>query len=169
MKKSVSTFIFILLVFVIAGIFTQLRTIREESLDSQILGFVVEEQYSSELKYDMNLIIEDVLIEANNEPKILEFISQSRYQSVEIRIEDNKYYLEYNSEEGKIMQTQEKETDFKIKASEKEVNKMIELYEAMEYKALGMKILKKVPWRVKIALFRECKATDWCRNEVFGE
>lgn len=169
MKKSVSTFIFILLVVVIAGIFTQLRSIREESLDNQILGFVIEEQSSSELKYDMNFIIEEALIEANNEPKILEFISQSRYQSVEIRMEDKRYYLEYTSEEGKIMQTQEKEVDFKIKVSEKEVNKMIELYEAMEYKALGMKVLKKIPWRVKITLFRECKATEWCKNEIFGE
>jgi hypothetical protein len=156
-------------VVIIAGIFTQLRSIREESLDSQILGLVVEEQSFSELKYNMDFIIGEALIEANNEPKILEFISQSRYQSVEIKIEDERYYLEYNSEEGKIMQTQEKETDFRIKASEKEVNKMIELYEAMEYRAFGMKILKKVPWKVKIALFRECKATEWCRNEVFGD
>ncbi|HPD81675.1 MAG TPA: hypothetical protein PK357_01095 [Candidatus Pacearchaeota archaeon] len=168
MKKSVSTFVFILLVVVVAGIFTQLRSLREESLNNQILGLVVEEQYSSELKYDMNFIIDETLIEVNNEPAILEFISQSRYQSVEIIIGDKRYYLEYNSEEGKIIQTQEKETDFKIKASEKEVNKMIELYEAMEYRALGMKILKKIPWKVKITLFRECKATDWCRDEVFG-
>jgi hypothetical protein len=168
MKKGVLTFVFILLLVVITGIFTQIRSIREESLNNQILGLVVGEEVP-DLKYNMNFIINETLIMANNEQDVLNFINQSRYQSVQIKIGEEKYYIEYNPEQGKIIQTGERETDFKIKASEKEVNKIIELYETGEYRAVGMKIISKVPWKVKITLFRECKATEWCRNEVFGE
>jgi hypothetical protein len=168
MGKSVAVFVFILLLVVIAGIFTQIRSIREEGLNNQILGLVVEEE-SSELNYNMSFIINEALTVANSEPGILDFISQSRYQSVEIKIEDESYYLEYNPEQGKIIQTEEKETDFRIKASNKDVNKMMKLFEEGEYRAVGMKILNKVPWRVKITLFRECKSTEWCKNEIFGE
>jgi hypothetical protein len=157
-----------MLFIVIAGIFTQIRAIREESLDNQIVGFVVEEE-PTYLRYNMDFIINETLNEANNEPEILNFISQSRYSSVEIKVGEEKYYIKYDSEQGKLVQTEEMSTSFRIKASEREVNKIIELYELGEYRAVGMKILGKVPWKVKITLFRECKANEQCRNMVFGD
>jgi hypothetical protein len=165
MKKSDVLIILIELVLLAIGL--EFIIISNEGLNGHIVGNVIQEDENS-VVYNYSYIVNEAITEVNSEQRYLDFINQSKYHSVEVKMGEQRFYAEYNSEQGKVVQTGEKAIDFRAKASDKEIDKLIDMYERGNYRAFGMKILSKVPWRVKISLYRQCKATEWCRNEIFG-
>lgn len=163
------SFLLILIVLMIIGIFIQLKGIREADLNNQIVGMIVGGE-SSEVKYNISEIVDWGIAQLNSDQKFIDFIAQSPYHSVQLKIADEIFYITYDSQLNKIGRVFEMESaDFKVKVSQRELNKMIKLYEDGNYRAFAMRAVNRVPWKVKMNLFKQCKATDWCGAEFFGE
>jgi hypothetical protein len=168
MRKKVVVFLLILIALMIVGIFIQLKGIREAELNNQIVGMIVGEE-TSDVKYNMSEIIDIGITEINSDQKYVDFIAQSPYHSVQLKIAGEIFYIAYDSELNQVGRLWEMESaDFKVKVSQRELNKMIKMFDEENYRALAMKAVNKVPWRVKISLFKQCKATEWCSAEFFG-
>jgi hypothetical protein len=168
MRKKVVVFLLILIALMIVGIFIQLKGIREAELNNQIVGMIVGEE-SSEADYNMSELVDIGITEVNSDQRYVDFIAQSPYHSIQLRIASEIFYIQYDPLLDKVGRLWEMESaDFKVKVSQRELNKMIKLYEDENYQALAMKAVNKVPWRVKINLFKQCKATEWCNAEFFG-
>lgn len=168
MRKSVVILLLVMIALTIFGIFIQLKGIREANLNNQIVGLIVGEE-NFEAGYNISDVVDEGITEINSDQKYVNFINQSAYHSVELKIAGENYFIEYDSKLNLVARRFELESpDFKVKINQRELNKMIKLYEDGNYRAFAMRIVNKVPWRVKMSLFKQCKATDWCSAEFFG-
>lgn len=118
-------------------------------------------------KCDLSVLeakIPTLLTEVNSDQKYLDFISQSGYDAVKLVAGDKTYYFIYENNEVKQAESVE-DTDFTVKINCNRINKIIESYNNNDSKHIRM-IINQIPGRVKIKLFKQCMATEWCKNEI---
>ncbi len=145
-KKTVALMLCFILAFALVGIVESKKTKEKCELGSIESG------------------IAEVLNEVNSNPQYLEFIENSKYDSVRVVIDKKEYYFVYENNE--VKQAESAEEDFSIKINCNEMNRLIKAYENEDPK-LKRKIISQIPGRVKVNLFRQCMNTEWCKNQVF--
>ena len=108
---------------------------------------------------ELNKIIDSI----NSNENYLQFISDSKYHSVEVAIGEDNYYFIYD-EIVKI--SEETDCDVKVKITSKEFEDAVNNLEDTD--KLKDLVIKKIPFGVKVSVFFQCLGTDWCRKKIFG-
>jgi uncharacterized protein (UPF0333 family) len=169
MEKRVKVLSFtILAIVIILGIlqfFPQTRSNLSNRATSLAINKNAEVIQVSEESIDS--ILANITDYINKEPRYTDFIRDSKYHSVGLIIAKKAYYFEYNAEQGKVMQSEERETDFTVKINKKKLNKIMGLYEGKSYHEAAMHLIGELPRKVKINLFKQCMSTDWCKQFNF--
>jgi len=101
----------------------------------------------------------------NNENNYLDFLSNSKYNSVKLIAGEEVYYLEFNK--GELKSVPEMKTDVTIEFTNEEFEEFINAYEKEDVGKLKEIILDKLPFMVKLNVFFQCLRTSWCRKMIF--
>ena len=101
----------------------------------------------------------------NNENNYLDFLSNSKYNSVKLIAGEEVYYLEFNK--GELKSVPEMKTDVTIEFTNEEFEEFINAYEKEDVGKLKEIILDKLPFMVKFNVFFQCLRTSWCRKMIF--
>jgi hypothetical protein len=173
MEKKVKVLAFtilaIVLILAILQFFPQTRT----DLTGRTAGLAIQSKVMAEQegKAEISEPIDDFFANItdflNSDEKYTDFIYKCKYHSVELMVGKTSYYFEYDASEGKVVQTEKKNTDFIIKMKPKKFNKIIELYEGGSYHEAAMYMMSELPGRVKVNIFKQCMATEWCKEFNF--
>lgn len=162
-KRAKILLIIIILVAVLMGILYLISIITGIDMTGKVTGFVSQKNEPVNKTY-LDSIISRGIEQINQDDKYLDFISKSQYQSVEVKIGEYTYYLDFDSEQRIVFENQGKEMDFKMKISTRKFNKAAALYEQGNTKGAAMKIIGEIPRRQKISLFKQCMETEWCKQ-----
>jgi len=108
--------------------------------------------------------ISELLTKINSNPDYVDFIRNSEYSSVKAVIGGRDYYFLYS--DGAVKQVEVANNDFTIRLNCKELEVIIKAYETQDPK-FKKKIIKQLPFRVKVSLFNQCMHYDWCKEKVF--
>ncbi len=157
----------ILVVIIIVAILMAIMYFISVTKEKNITGDSILKSSVKGEKIDKEFLdnhVTEVVSIVNKNEKYLQFINNSKYNSMNLIIDKKSYCLEYDSKSKKIIQVEPKETDFTMKVSTKKFKKTYDLYEEGKYKEAGMKVMGDIPRKVKINLFKQCMETDWCRN-----
>ena len=101
----------------------------------------------------------------DNENNYLDFLSNSKYNSVKLIAGEEVYYLEFNK--GELKSVPEMKTDVTIEFTNEEFEEFINAYEKEDVGKLKEIILDKLPFMVKFNVFFQCLRTSWCRKMIF--
>ena len=106
----------------------------------------------------------NIIDSINSNENYLQFISDSKYHSVEVAVGNESYYFVY--ENNLVKMSEETDCDIKVKITPEEFEDAIDnLGNTGKLKDL---VIKKIPLGVKISIFFQCLGTDWCRKKIFG-
>ena len=164
-KRAKILLIIIIIVAALMGLLYLISLMTGMSMTGNAIGFLQKSEVVDQAYIESS--IQKFIDKANKEEKYLKFIADSEYDSMELIIAKQRYYIEYDSEKKKVMQTEEKETDFTMKISARKFNKVMVLYKEGKIKEAAMKVVGEIPRRVKISLFKQCMNTEWCKNGHF--
>ena len=105
-----------------------------------------------------DLFINEVVEKINEDDLYLGFISESKYNSVKLIVEEDVYYFEYNNLIEIVEEIEE--PDVVIKLSSEEFDELIKVYENNNLAKLKRMVFKTLPFKIKISVFFQCLRTD---------
>lgn len=164
-KRAKILLVIIIIIAVLMGLLYLVSLLTNLNITGNSIGFSQRKQQIDQIYVES--IIEKGVENLNKEEKYLKFINDSKYNSIELRIDKQSYYLEYNLELNQLFQVEEKQPDFSIEINPKKFNKAVSLYEQGNVRGAAMKIVGEIPRIVKIDLFKQCMETEWCKNGNF--
>lgn len=113
-----------------------------------------------------DLFVDKITEKINENNLYLNFISESKYNTVKLISEDKVYYLKHNGIAVKIVE-EIKKPDVVIGLGSEQFGTLIEAYENNNVKEFKKIIFGVLPFRVKFNVFFQCLKTDWCRKMIF--
>lgn len=122
----------------------------------------------------INAGINDVIKELNSNSDYTDFIANSGYNAVKLVVgKVNVYYFIYDAETKQVGEVSSAQEDFTIKATCKQMNKIVDAYNSDNPKINSIKfnrmILNRIPMKVKSKLIDQCFKTPWCLNRILGK
>ncbi|MBS3073160.1 hypothetical protein J4477_04985 [Candidatus Pacearchaeota archaeon] len=114
---------------------------------------------------DSSEFVNNLTEKINNDDNSLDFISNSKYNSVKLIAGEEVYYLEFNK--GELKPVVEMKTDLIIEFTNEEFGEFMNAYEKGDASKLKNIVLDKLPFKVKFNVFFQCMRTSWCRKMVF--
>jgi len=159
----------LLIVIIIVAVLMALLYLASVLMEINMTGNSISSLFKKESvdKQFLDTLITGLVNSVNEQEKYLEFIEESEYDSMELIIDKNVYYLEYNHESEEVVETGEKECDFAMKISARKFNKALEKYQQGDVEGAAMKVVGEIPRRVKFNLFEQCLNTPWCKSGDF--
>ena len=164
-KRAKILLVIIIIIAVLMGLLYLISLLTNLNITGNSIGFSQRKQQIDQSYVES--IIEQGVENLNKEEKYLQFINDSKYNSIELIIDKESYYLEYDTELNKIFLVEQQDVDFSIKISKRKFNKAVSLYEQGNVKGAAMKIVGEIPRIVKIDLFKQCMETEWCKQGNF--